>query len=227
MDVINETIVKTLDTPLNLVKTSSNTISSNSPKQLVLLSKPPIKQQNLGINHQPATPIGQPATPIGQLASPRPISMRQSVESVGSSDSIIKVEPQTHEPMEIVSSKQNTEIFCKQSADSFVSKQNNAESFCKQTADSSTPICIANANGASLCRGEVLNLNKLTCYLDLITRKVVKDDGASAMERAIIKSRLKIPFWSADEVILIHFLIVHTVQTRLQFDVGRSLKINL
>ena len=130
--------------------------------------------------------------------------MRQSVESVGSSDSIIKVEPQTHEPMEIVSSKQNTEIFCKQSADSFVSKQNNAESFCKQTADSSTPICIANANGASLCRGEVLNLNKLTCYLDLITRKVVKDDGASAMERAIIKSRLKIPFWSADEVILFH-----------------------
>lgn len=68
--------------------------------------------------------------------------------------------------------------------------------------DSSTPVCIANANGASLCRGEMLNLHKMTAYLDLVTRKVVKDDGASAMERAIIKSRLKIPFWSADEVIL-------------------------
>ena len=67
-------------------------------------------------------------------------------------------------------------------------------------ADSTVLSCIANANGASICRGEMLNLNKLTCYLDLITRKVVKDDGSSAMERAIIKSRLKIPFWSADEV---------------------------
>ena len=67
-------------------------------------------------------------------------------------------------------------------------------------ADSTVVSCIANANGASICRGEMLNLNKLTCYLDLITRKVVRDDGSSAMERAIIKSRLKIPFWSADDV---------------------------
>jgi len=199
LDVINETIVKTLDTPLNLVKTSSNTTNnSNPPKQLVLLSKPPFQQQNPATIGQPATPIGNPVTPIGHPVTPighpattRPFNKRQSVESVGSSDSIIKIEPQTHEPMEIVS-KQNAESFCKQTADSF----------CKQTADSSTPICIANANGASLCRGEVLNLNKLTCYLDLITRKVVKDDGASAMERAIIKSRLKIPFWSADETAL-------------------------
>lgn len=68
--------------------------------------------------------------------------------------------------------------------------------------DSSTcnAVCIANADGTSLCRGDMLNLNKLTCYLDLVTRKVVKDDGTAAMERAIIKSRLKIPFWSADEV---------------------------
>jgi len=155
LDVINETIVKTLDTPLNLVKTSSNP----PPKQLVLVSKPLVQTPTL--------------VAPGQLG-PVNSNMRQSVESVGSSDSIIKVEPQQPE----------------------------VESFCKQTADSSTPICIANANGASLCRGEVLNLNKLTCYLDLITRKVVKDDGASAMERAIIKSRLKIPFWSADETAL-------------------------
>ena len=72
-------------------------------------------------------------------------------------------------------------------------------------ADSTVVSCIANANGASICRGEMLNLNKLTCYLDLITRKVVRDDGSSAMERAIIKSRLKIPFWSADEVRFLTF----------------------
>ena len=72
--------------------------------------------------------------------------------------------------------------------------------------DSSTmtvlnPVCIANPDGTSLCRGDMLNLNKLTSYLDLVTRQVVKDDGSSAMERAIIKSRMKIPYWiSSDEV---------------------------
>ena len=167
LDVINETIVKTLDTPLNLVKTSSN----HPPKQLVLLAKPPLQ-----------TPTGHPLANVVATHRGLPVSTRQSVDRVGSSDSIIKVEPTYTEAVQ--------------------------ESFCKQTADSSTPICIANSNGASLCRGEVLNLNKLTCYLDLITRKVVKDDGESAMERAIIKSRLKIPFWSADEV-RIHIVIVH------------------
>ena len=75
-------------------------------------------------------------------------------------------------------------------------------------ADSTVVSCIANANGASICRGEMLNLNKLTCYLDLITRKVVRDDGSSAMERAIIKSRLKIPFWSADDVRPLQFVLL-------------------
>jgi hypothetical protein len=162
LDVINETIVKTLDTPLNLVKTNSNP----PPNQLVLLAKPPFQ-----------TPAGHPVANVVATHRGLPVSTRQSIDRVGSSDSIIKVEPTYTEAVQ--------------------------ESFCKQTADSSTPICIANANGASLCRGEVLNLNKLTCYLDLITRKVVKDDGESAMERAIIKSRLKIPFWSADEVRII------------------------
>ena len=144
------------------MKTSSN----HPPKQLVLLAKPPLQ-----------TPTGHPVANVVAKHRGLPVSTRQSVDRVGSSDSIIKVEPTYTEAVQ--------------------------ESFCKQTADSSTPICIANSNGASLCRGEVLNLNKLTCYLDLITRKVVKDDGESAMERAIIKSRLKIPFWSADEVMII------------------------
>lgn len=130
LDVINETIVKTLDSPLNLVK------SQPQSQQVILISQ-----------------------------SPRP-----SVDSIASSagdSSSIKIEP-------VEATK----------------------------ADSTVVSCIANANGASICRGEMLNLNKLTCYLDLITRKVVRDDGSSAMERAIIKSRLKIPFWSADETAL-------------------------
>ncbi len=60
--------------------------------------------------------------------------------------------------------------------------------------------CVAAAMGGS-CRGPLLNLNKLTSYLNTTTGQAVPtDDGTSAMERAIIKSRMRIPFWKADEV---------------------------
>ncbi len=60
--------------------------------------------------------------------------------------------------------------------------------------------CVAAAIGGS-CRGPLLNLNKLTSYLNTTTgQPVATDDGTSAMERAIIKSRMRIPFWKADEV---------------------------
>merc|ERR1711953_1363411 len=129
LDVINETIVKTLDSPLNLVK------SQPQSQQVILISQSPIP----------------------------------SLDSIASSGDSSSIKIETVEATK---------------------------------ADSTVVSCIANANGASICRGEMLNLNKLTCYLDLITRKVVRDDGSSAMERAIIKSRLKIPFWSADETAL-------------------------
>ena len=61
--------------------------------------------------------------------------------------------------------------------------------------------CIAVAAGGS-CKGPLHNLNKLTSYLNTLTGLPVStDDGSSAMERAIIKSRMRIPFWKADEVL--------------------------
>ena len=50
------------------------------------------------------------------------------------------------------------------------------------------------------CSGDLVDLNKLSSYLDLISRNVARDNGRAAMERAIIKSRLRVPFWQADEV---------------------------
>merc|ERR1711953_200864 len=91
LDVINETIVKTLDSPLNLVK------SQPQSQQVILISQ-----------------------------SPRP-----SVDSIASSagdSSSIKIEP-------VEATK----------------------------ADSTVVSCIANANGASICSGEMSNLNKLSC----------------------------------------------------------------
>ena len=60
--------------------------------------------------------------------------------------------------------------------------------------------CIAISHGSGCCSGELHSINKLNSYLDLLTRKVSGDNGKAAMERAIIKSRLRIPFWKADEV---------------------------
>lgn len=75
-----------------------------------------------------------------------------------------------------------------------------------------TPICIAAAHAQSPprvvvtspgCRGDLLNLTKMTSYLDLMTMKPAAkgQSGGAAMERAVIKSRLGIPFWKADEVL--------------------------
>ena len=66
--------------------------------------------------------------------------------------------------------------------------------------------CVAAATDGR-CRGPLHNVNKLTSYLNAVTGYPVStDDGSSAMERAIIKSRLRIPFWKADEVTLIYLL---------------------
>jgi len=64
-----------------------------------------------------------------------------------------------------------------------------------------TETCIASGMGGH-CVGPLLNVNKLTAFRNAITgQQVATDDGSSAMERAIIKSRMRIPFWKADEVI--------------------------
>ena len=65
-----------------------------------------------------------------------------------------------------------------------------------------TESCIASAL-AGQCSGSLVNVNKLTSYLNAISGKSVSsDDGNSAMEKVIIKSRMRIPFWKAEEVFI-------------------------
>lgn len=148
LDVINETIVKTLDSPQ---PSDSNQVALNLVKQ--------------------------PSRPLILVApSPRPsVDSLVSSNGDGCSSPMVKLEQTEVEPRPEVDSSTMTVL---------------------------NKICIANPDGTSLCRGDMLNLNKLTSYLDMITRKVVGDDGASAMERAIIKSRMKIPFWTSDDTAL-------------------------
>ena len=161
LDVINETIVKTLDSPHqpsmeNHQLISRNISTEHNQMALNLVKQPPTRQLIL------------------LAPSPRPSvdSLVSSNGDVGCSSPMVKLE--------------QTEADLKPEVDSTMTVLN--------------PVCIANPDGTSLCRGDMLNLNKLTSYLDMITRKVVGDDGASAMERAIIKSRMKIPFWTSDDV---------------------------
>ena len=71
-----------------------------------------------------------------------------------------------------------------------------------------TSECIAFSHLNSSCAGEKLDLNKLNGYLDLNNLNPTTAITNSAMERAILKSRLGIPFWQADEVISYHILNV-------------------
>ena len=53
------------------------------------------------------------------------------------------------------------------------------------------------------CSGDLISLNKLNGCVDLANRMAGdREDGGSATEKAIIKSRLKIPFWVADDQVL-------------------------
>jgi len=199
LDVINETIVKTLDSPhpesnpsaaLNLVKQQQS--AQQQPKQLILVAPSPrpsiesIVSSN-GDHHG------------GSRHSHSARSSPALTTSSSATSSLIKLEHP-----EVDSSTNNTSSSSLTTTTTTILHQNSSSNtnFRSSAADE-LPVCIANPDGASMCRGDMLNLNKLTCYLDLITRKVVKDDGASAMERAIIKSRMKIPFWSADETALV------------------------
>lgn len=79
------------------------------------------------------------------------------------------------------------------------------EQYCDQEIGvDPTSVCVAAGHDPGQCRGEVINLNRLTTHLDLVTLKPSQNLGSAAMERAILRSRLKIPFFKADEVSVIY-----------------------
>ena len=206
LDVINDTIIQSLSNtatnigenvsgqttvtapcvPLNLVKivptSSSPSVQLQTPsppataaKQIILVTTPPVCS--------------------GARAGFRPIVKEDSrnLDLAGNTNRVmVKCEPE----IQIVK--------CEPPPPQ--AKANGAEIAADTTEDGGgvdpTLPCVAAAhNGyAARCAGELVNLNKLSSYLDLISRNVARDNGRAAMERAIIKSRLRVPFWQADEV---------------------------
>ena len=207
LDVINDTIIQSLSSntatnvgenlgqttaaapcaPLNLVKIVPT--SSSSPSVQLQTPSPPVT---------PAKQIILVTTPpviSGAKAGFRPIAKEDSrnLDLAGNSNRVVvKCEPE----IQIVKCEPPPQA-----------KFNGDEASAADTTedgggvDPTLPCVAAAHNGyAARCAGELVNLNKLSSYLDLISRNVARDNGRAAMERAIIKSRLRVPFWQADEV---------------------------
>ena len=200
-EAINDTIIRCLkqEKPipppisvggaLNLVK-----IATSNPTTPISISTPP----PLVLNSIRPSPLPTVITPSAAVAGAKQIvvlpaatrattrTREPSVSSIISLDEPIKCEPE----IQIVE--------CEPPRSS--AAVNGAEEMMEEGVDP-TVSCVAAAQGyRDACGGELNDLEKLTNYLDLVTKSVSRDNGTAAMERQLLKSRLKIPFWKADEV---------------------------
>ena len=194
LDVINDTIIQSLRSnsnasgnivtapcvPLNLVKVvpTSNQLTPIPPttaaKQIILVTTPPVVAGRQSIAREEAQSV------LGYNTG-------------NANQVVVKCEPE----IQIVkreAARANGEGIA-------VGAMEDTEDEDEEGVDPTLPCIAATHNGyTSGCSGELVNLNKLSSYLDLISRNVARDNGRAAMERAIIKSRLRVPFWQADEV---------------------------
>ncbi|XP_059095301.1 uncharacterized protein LOC131890048 [Tigriopus californicus] len=181
-----------LSAPVNLIKLNSNTTLSSSatitpvPTQSNGPSTPTIMQFQNQMQSLPQQQQQQQQHLI--LLSP-PAKKRLSsnfssgIEAIKTSGEVqIKCEP---------------EIQILECESKSVGTDNQFSSH--ETGVDPTQVCVAAGHDPGQCRGEIINLNRLTTHLDLVTLKPSQNLGSAAMERAILRSRLKIPFFKADE----------------------------
>ena len=168
LDVINDTIVKSLKSTSNPTSPASSPqpqIQPHLPLNLVKLVKPPTLNESVPV---PISPINNGKPPIIVLTSPS--------SPTSAASAILK----------------NRRHSLSQPLDLGVVKTAGGE------------ICAAASHfpEVSCNKGDLVNINKLTSNLHLITKTPVKEEtnGSAAAERAILKSRLGIPFWRADDV---------------------------
>jgi hypothetical protein len=185
LDAINDTIIQSLST--------SNPSANNLLPQPQINSCLPL---NL-VKIVPATRSSNTFKPIS--SSPLPMTLTNQII-------LLSAPPRTALPMDLTDNEKvlikcepEIQIVECDPPQSGAGAKTEPMPLCSEEVDP-TLACIAAAHGNAGCTGNLLNLNKLTSYLDLVTRNVTRDSGKAAMERAIIKSRLRIPFWQADEV---------------------------
>jgi len=208
LDVINDTIVRTLQStapsgdgtnaafptpkapppgPLNLVKIVSQ------PSAVV---QPPIRPQSHAPFAVAATSPKAPHSPVILLTTPPSASSSGStsptfaVPSPAPNHVSIRASPVEDKPVQVVKCEPDIQLVeCHHPPEEVRGGVEPAE------------ICVAGGHGAGRCGGQKCDLSKLTALLDPVTGVAAPNGGEGAtMERALIKSRLKIPFWKADDV---------------------------
>uniref|UniRef100_A0A0K2UA58 BZIP domain-containing protein n=1 Tax=Lepeophtheirus salmonis TaxID=72036 RepID=A0A0K2UA58_LEPSM len=191
LDAINETIVKTLKTPLvTLALTSAATriqnskpLSTNPPPGLISVTSPTVQ------NPKPAMSVSVKSPPSVitnnlQVIPPQLVFVTTKSPPPKTKEILIKCEPDLRVVEEVV---ETTAV----PPPPLLTPSN---SCLVMTTSNDNPY------KEKPCGNELHSINKLTGYLDLTMRTFSRDDGTSAAERVIIKSALGLPFWQADEL---------------------------
>jgi len=123
-------------------------------------------------------------------------------------DQLVGIEPEVlikQEPLiNVTENKQEQQILIKQEPHVEVIAPKEQNVLLKHESENldgvdPTLTCIAKHSSDIACTQELQDLNSLSQILDLISMKPSSADRTSAAEKAIIKSRLGIEFWKADD----------------------------
>jgi len=188
-----------VDNP-SLPRISSPILPLFSPGVQVSPSKSTISLPSFnGTNTIILTPLGQPGLPSTIFSLPSSCSSSSSSPTTPSSSSstLLSLASFTLPP-----TKQEETVVIKSEPDLTIVAMDDGEQVqVKQEAterDPTTTCCAANSNMGT-CSQELIDLNSLTQMLDLVTMEPKIAGELTAAEKYIIKSRLRIEFWKAEE----------------------------
>ena len=152
------------------------------------------------------TPLGGPSTILNLPLNPAPAAPLQPASPARiTPDS----PPQSSNPLEIIMTKPDPELIIKSEPEVNIVEMETEESPCIKTeepeqevVEDPTMCCAAVISGKEdplSCSEELVDLNSLTQTLDLVTMEQRSAGELTAAEKYIIKSRLGIAFWKAEE----------------------------
>ena len=138
------------------------------------------------------TPLGGPSTilnlPLSPLAAPQSV-LTSPQSSTG--------------PADLILTKPDPELMIKAEPEVNIVEMETEEIGCIKTEEPDISECCAAVQAGKedplTCSEDLLDLNSLTQTLDLVTLEPKTAGELTAAEKNIIKSRLKIAFWKAEE----------------------------
>merc|ERR1719210_1101528 len=147
-----------------------------------------------GTNTIILTPLGQPGLPTTVFSLPS--SSSSSIASSSSSSPTVSLAiaaPKVELPVMI---KSEPDLSIVEMADQ--EQQVEVKEEAMELMDPTTSCC-ASSSTEGPCSQELVDVNSLTQMLDLVTMEPKLAGELTAAEKYIIKSRLRIPFWKAEE----------------------------